>query len=127
LEQFGFPYTSVKDEAIKKGNLNEEFDVLIFPSDSVVAITGDEERFKEETVPPEYRSGIGDEGVEAIKQFVTGGGTLVTLNHACNFAIEKLGLKIENRLKDTPAKECFCPGSTLKAQTDTGHPLAYGM
>src|SRR5438132_6204611 len=60
-----------------------------------------------ETVPPEYRSGIGDEGTEAIEQFVKSGGTLVALNHACNFALEKLGLKIENRSEERRVgKEC---------------------
>src|SRR5262249_42889290 len=29
-------------------------------------------------VPPEYRSGFGDEGIAALKAFVQGGGTLVT-------------------------------------------------
>ncbi len=33
----------------------------------------------EPVYPPEYRSGIGDEGVEALKKFVDEGGTLVTL------------------------------------------------
>jgi hypothetical protein len=116
-----------KDDVIKKGELNQAFDLLLLPNDSVVAITGNEERSKDETVPPEYRSGIGDEGVEAIKQFVASGGTLVTLSQASAFVIEKLGLKVQNLLKDRPGKQFFCPGSTLRARFDPAHPLAYGM
>jgi hypothetical protein len=133
LEQFGFPYTTLQDEAIKKGELNASFDVILFPHDSLIAITGNEERFQDETVPPDYRSGIGDEGVAAIKAFVAGGGALVLLNQACDLAFEKLGLKataaprIENLLKDVPTREFFCPGSTLRARVDTHHPLGYGM
>ena len=59
--------------------------------------------------PPEYRSGIGEEGVEALKEFVEGGGTLVTLNQACNFAIEKLDLPVQNVLAGKSAKDFYCP------------------
>jgi hypothetical protein len=33
LEQFSFPYASIKDADIKKGNLNERYDVIILPLD----------------------------------------------------------------------------------------------
>jgi len=138
LEQFGFPYQTLRDDDIKAGDENEtpplhqRVDVLILPSDSTAMIVGqeedkEEEESKEFDVPPGYRSGIGTAGVKAIKQFVENGGTLVTLNHSCEFAIEKLGLRVRNVLKGKPSKEFFCPGSTLKAHIDTNHPLAYGM
>ena len=129
LEQFGFPYQTLKDEEIKAGNLNEHIDVLILPDDSTDMVTGDnaEDRFRENLVPPEYRSGVGEEGVDAIKEFVQGGGTLVTLNQACNFAIEKLELPVQNVLAGKSAKDFFCPGSTLHANIDTNHRLTYGM
>ncbi len=133
LEQFGFPYQTVKDDAINAGNLNQSLDVMILPSDSTATIVGDEkeeeekEESKEFDVPLEYRSGIGKAGVKGFKQFVENGGTLVALNHACEFAIEKLDLRVKNVLKGKSSKEFFCPGSTLKAHIDTNHPLAYGM
>ena len=65
--------------------------------------------------------------MKAIKQFVENGGTLVALNYACEFAIEKLDLRVKNVLKGKSSKEFFCPGSTLRAHIDTNHPLAYGM
>ena len=70
---------------------------------------------------------VGEEGVDAIKEFVQGGGTLVTLNQACNFAIEKLELPVQNVLAGKSAKDFFCPGSTLHANIDTNHRLTYGM
>jgi hypothetical protein len=129
LEQYGFPYKTVRDEEIKAGNLNKRIDVLILPDDSTDMIIGDktEDRLRENPAPPEYHSGIGEEGVEAIKEFVQGGGTLVTLNQACNFAIEKLELPVQNVLAGKSAKEFFCPGSTLHANIDTNHRLTYGM
>ena len=129
LEQFEFPYQTLRDEEIKAGNLNECIDVLILPDDSTDMIIGDktEGRLRENPAPPEYQSGIGEEGIEAIKDFVEGGGRLVTLNQACNFAIEKLDLPVQNVVAGKSAKEFYCPGSTLHASIDTAHQLTYGM
>ncbi len=142
LEQFSFPYATLMDAEIKKGNLNEKYDVIILPEDSTAMITGEKSTASgrpgspgraegfgrpEETTPPEYRSGIGNEGVSALKTFVEKGGTLVTLGGACNFAIEKLGLSVRNVVANRSSKEFWCPGSTLKVKFDSSNPLAYGM
>ncbi len=134
LEQFGFPYATVMDAEIKKGSLNAKFDVIILPDDTTAMITGERagasggERGRPlESTPPEYRSGIGNEGVEALKAFVGKGGTLVTLGQACGFAIEKLGLSVRNAMANISSKEFWCPGSTLRAKFDNANPLAYGM
>ena len=132
LEQFSFPYTSVMDDEIKKGNLNAKYDVIILPDDSTAMITGErqgasEYRRPRTSYPPEYRSGIGEEGVKELKTFVEKGGTLVTFGDACIFAIEKFSLNVRNVVADLSSKEFFCPGSTLKVTFDNNHPLAYGM
>jgi hypothetical protein len=133
LEQFNFPYTTIMDAEVKKGSLNDRFDVIILPDDSTAAITGERpagersRRPADEPYPPEYRSGIGEEGVKALTAFVEKGGTLLALGSAGNFAIEKLGLSVRNIVANRSTKEFWCPGSTLKATFDTAHPLAYGM
>ena len=130
LEQFEFPYKSLMDVDIKKGNLNEKYDAIILPNDSTGMIMGDiSGRYRRylSSVPPEYRSGIGKEGLEALKAFVKNGGTLVTLGEACSFAIEKFELSVSNTVDNLSSKEFFCPGSTLKVNFDNSHPLAYGM
>jgi hypothetical protein len=134
LEQFRFPCTTLMDAEIKKGGLNDKYDLIILPDDSTAAITGErsagrgeEARRPEEAYPPEYRSGIGDEGVKALKAFVEKGGTLVTLGGASNFAIEKLGVNVRNVVANKSSKEFWCPGSTLRVQFENTNPLAYGM
>jgi hypothetical protein len=130
FEQFAFPYATVMDAEIRKGGLNERYDVLILPDDSPGRITGETTpaaRRAAEAYPPEYRSGIGEEGVKSIKAFVEKGGTLVTLGGASNFAIEKLELDLRNAVANTTSKEFWCPGCTLRTTFDTAHPLAYGM
>jgi hypothetical protein len=137
LEQFSFPYTTIMDAEIKKGGLEAKYDVIVIPEDSTAMITGERGPAGQggqrgggrpmESYPPEYRSGIGPDGVAALKAFAQNGGTLVTLGGASAFAIERLGLPIRNVVAGRPAKEFFCPGSTLHAIFDTSNPLAYGM
>ncbi|MGD8537670.1 MAG: M14 family metallopeptidase [Candidatus Aminicenantes bacterium] len=132
LEQFSFPYTSIFDTEIKKGNLIAKYDVIILPDDSTAMITGERQSASEyrrprSSYPPEYRSGVGEEGVKALKAFVKNGGTLVTFGGSCRFAIEKFSLNVRNVVENISAKEFFCPGSTIKATFDNTHPLAYGM
>ena len=141
LEQWDFQFKDVYDAEIKKGDLNANYDVFIFPDDSTTTITGDApraggpeggpggRRFEAlpDTIPPEYRSGIGTEGVTAIKNFVQKGGTLLTLGGATDFAITKLGLPVRNVVEGLSSKEFFVPGSTLRVKIDPTQPLAYGM
>ncbi|MFQ5743401.1 MAG: M14 family zinc carboxypeptidase [Acidobacteriota bacterium] len=135
LEQFAFPYQSLMDAEIKAGNLNDRYDLIIVPNDSTATITGEgaPERGRGRSgrpptvYPPEYRSGIGEEGVEALKKFVQQGGALVTLGEATGFAIDKFELPIRNVVANVDTQEFFCPGSTLRVEFDNSHPLAYGM
>jgi hypothetical protein len=138
LEQWGYPYTSIMDAEVKKGGLEAKYDVIIIPDDSTTQITGERPPagaggpgggfgFAPESVPPEYRSGMGREGVDALKAFVQKGGTLVTLGNATAFAIDRFALPVRNVLAGRPSKDFFCPGSTLHAIFDNKNPLAYGM
>jgi hypothetical protein len=132
LEQFSFPYTSIFDDEIKKGNLNAKYDVIIIPDDSNAMITGERQQASEyrrprSSYPPEYRSGIGEEGVEALKAFAEKGGTLIAFGESCNFAIGTFSLNVRNIVEDLDRRDFFCPGSTLRVTFDNTHPLAYGM
>ncbi len=130
LEQYGFPYTTLMDAEIKKGGLNERYDIVILPNDSPTSITGDlkgTSALMDESWPPEYRSGLGNDGVKALKTFVENGGTLLTLGDACKLAIDKLELAVRDVTAGKSSEEFWCPASTLKVKVETAHPLAYGM
>jgi hypothetical protein len=138
LEQWGFPYTSIMDKEIKAGGLEARYDVIILPSDSVAAMTGERPEgaaaarargfgAPPTSIPPEYRSGFGKEGTEALKSFVQKGGTLVTFGEAGSLPIERFGLPLRNVVADRKPVEFWCPGSTLNVRVDNAHPLAYGM
>ncbi len=124
LEQYEFPFTTVHNNDIQAGKLNEKFDVIIFAQQSKAGILeGTRGTFQR----PEYRGGIGEEGSRAVQQFVREGGTLVTLDEAADFAIEELGLPVRNTLRDVPSSRFYCPGAVLRIYVDTENPLAYGM
>jgi len=131
LEQYGFPYTTLHNEEIRSlrgsdqaGKLGEKFDAIIFTSQTKRSIL---EGHRGEWVRPEHRGGIGEEGSRAIAEFVRGGGTLVTLDEAADFAIDALGLPVRNVLRGVTPDKFYCPGSILEILVDNHNPLAYGM
>jgi hypothetical protein len=136
LETFQFPYSTIMDKDINEGNLKQRFDTIILPNDPETLITGiDLEQWWEKnnpwrpfpTFPPEYRSGIGEKGIEALKEFVKQGGTLICFDGSTELAINHFKLKLRNVLENYSSKEFFCPGSTLNANINNNHPAAYGM
>lgn len=130
LEQFGFPYKSVMDAELKAGGLNSNYDVIILPDDSTAALTGERGESAsriEQEYPPEYRSGFGKEGVEALKSFVDKGGTLIALGGSGSFAAGKFDLRLKDVTAGVSPKLFWCPGSTLHVNLDTSHPLSWGM
>lgn len=149
LEQFEFPYTSVYDKDVHGGKLASRFDVIVIPDQSVAALVeGQPARSKTETegigrqsrvggaaerlffqgpVPDEFTGGIGTTGVAALKDFVMQGGTLVTLNGASDFPIERLAVGARNILRGVPNRDFYGPGSILRINVNPNHPLGYGM
>jgi len=132
LEQFALPYATLKDADIRKGNLNAAYDLIILPDDMPALITGEGIDklgfwFDPASIPPAYHSGIGEEGVKALKAFIEKGGTLVALGEACALAIEIFSLPVRDVTAGVSRKEFWCPGSTLRAKFDPTHPLSYGM
>jgi hypothetical protein len=123
LEQFEFDYQSLMDKDMRKGGLEQSYDVVILPDmDNRTIVRG----MSESAVPPEYAGGIGEIGVKNLKAFVESGGTLITLNGAAEFALKSLHLAVENRAAGLNRKDFFIPGSLLKVLNDVTHPIAYG-
>ena len=80
-----------------------------------------------QNIRPEYRGGIGDEGLAAVKEFVARGGTLVTLGAASDLAIDRLGVPLKNLKAGLTRDQHFAPGTILKIEVDTANPIGYGM
>jgi len=123
LEQHEFPYQSVFDKDIREGDLYQKYDVLVLPDIREAGIING---LSENSAPFEYTGGVGETGVENIREFVRSGGCLVTMNSSADFAINQLHLGVTNVVRGMPRKEFFIPGSILKVLNNPDHPIAYG-
>jgi hypothetical protein len=85
------------------------------------------EGYRAGSMPPELTGGLGAEGVKTLRDFVETGGTLIFLNRAANFAIEQFKLPLRNVVGGLPQTDFYVPGSILRIELDTSHPLASGM
>lgn len=124
LEQFGFQYASLRNPDVLAGGLRRSFDVVVFPDQPPSTI---QDGYRQGAMPPEYTGGLGEKGAEALRRFVTEGGTLVFLNHSCQYAVERLGLKLKNAVGGVSSQEFYSPGSLLNVTLEAGHPLTYGL
>jgi hypothetical protein len=70
---------------------------------------------------------MGQDGAEALRQFVLDGGTLVALNQASRFAVQVLLLPVRNVLEGLPDDDFYAPGSIFRIQLDPNHPVARGV
>lgn len=132
LENYGFEFKSIENKDFKNKELKKNFDVIIIPDMSGDVIktgkySGERARFNR-PMPPEFEGGIEKDGLENLKSFVEkDGGYLLTIGQACNFAIEDLGLKVTNVLKNIRSEDFYCPGSLIKMETDNTTPIGFGM
>ncbi|MEW6508255.1 MAG: M14 metallopeptidase family protein [Bacteroidota bacterium] len=132
LENYEFNFVTMHNKDFKDKNLKKKFDVIILPDMSGDLIkngkpSGDAARFSRPK-PAEYDSGLGKVGLENLKNFIEkDGGYVITLGQACNFAIEDLGLRVTNTLKNLRNEDFFCPGSLLRISVDNTQPIGYGM
>jgi hypothetical protein len=138
LDDLEVPYTTIhnKDFKDKKDNpadLKEKFDVIVFASESPDIIKMGKPDPKSRYAryytegPPEYEGGIGKQGVEALKTFVSEGGILVTLNDACDLVIEEFKPPVSNTLEGVSREKFFCPTSILKLEVNKKSPISYGI
>jgi len=124
LEDFAFPYTTIRDDEILRGALNDRWDVIVLPADSRGMMVDGRD---DESTPPAYRSGFGDAGIAALDAFVENGGMLITFAQAGDLALDDLDVPVTNAVRGLSGNDFWSPGSTLKIKVDNTQPLAYGM
>ncbi|HEX8847363.1 MAG TPA: M14 metallopeptidase family protein [Pyrinomonadaceae bacterium] len=117
-------FIALIDDGIRKGSLQDSADVILFPDQSPRAIL---EGQRKGAMPEEYTGGVGAEGVKRLREFVEQGGTLVFLNRASDFAIEQFKLPVRDVTEGLKRTEFYVPGSILRIELDTSHPITKGM
>jgi len=124
LNQKKPPFGLMAPKMIEAGKLDPKYKTIIFPDQAPNQILNG---YAKGAMPDEYVGGVGKEGVENLKKFVEAGGTLVFLNKASDFAIEQFGLPIKDVTQGLARKDFYIPGSILRTELDTTHPIAKGM
>jgi hypothetical protein len=120
FDTFNVPYESLRDIAMREGNLRARLDVIVLPSErargSVEA--GDSES---------SASGMSSAAIEALHQFVDDGGTLICFDTSCESAIKEFKLPLKNVLEGLRSSDFYCPGSILRINVDISHPIGRAM
>jgi len=125
FEEWDVPFSTVGDERIRAGWLSDDFDAIVVPSIPYGQFMNGPPR-----AHPDFAGGIGRKGAEALREFVEGGGTLVLLDAATEFATSQLGVRarnIEAGQTGPEADRWYAPGSLVRVQWDREHPVATGM
>jgi hypothetical protein len=116
-------FEPIRNKEIRDG-LHTNASTIIFPDQSANSILNG---YAKGSMPEEYAGGLGKDGVGNLKKFVENGGTLVFLNRSSDFAIEQFGLPVKDVTKGLARKDFFIPGSILRTELDTTHPVAKDM
>src|SRR5574338_163922 len=124
LEQYGFKSTPLHNADVRTGGLKAKYDAIILPDQQPRDIV---EGFDGAIIRPEYKGGIGEDGVAALRTFVADGGTLITLGAASDFAIDEFPLPVRDLKRGVSRDQHFAPGTILRVQVDTAHPVGFGM
>jgi hypothetical protein len=124
FEQHGVSYAPLRDAEVRAGNLRARFDTIVIPDQSGRSLI---EGHRRGTMPEELTGGLGEEGVEALREFVEAGGTLVCLNESAATLAARLKLPVRDAVGGLKRTEFYVPGSILRVELDTAHPVAAGM
>jgi hypothetical protein len=123
LEHYEFPYTSLHNADVQAGKLREKFDAIILPDARTRDIM---EGNSGASVSPEYKGGLGDRGIDALKDFVAHGGTLIALGEASNLLLDKMPLPVKELKRTLNRDQHYAPGTIVNLQVDTQHPMGIG-
>lgn len=125
LQQYGFTPLTIPNGGMQASHLLDRFDTIILPDAPPNQIL---DGFPPGSLPGQYVGGIGEQGVESLREFVAGGGTLITFNNASLFAIEQLGLPVTNVLANLKQDAFYCSGSLLRVELSSSNlPGLWGL
>ncbi len=121
LEQYGFPFRVLHDSDVRSGAL-DSVDVFIIPHARPESIA---KGWSADRMPPEYAGGLGEQGLERVRQFVQRGGTLVLFGSAVESADRFLGVDL---CEEKPSQnEYYVPGALLRGIVGDTSSLCLGL
>jgi hypothetical protein len=125
LEQYGYSPISLYNADMRSGGLRDRVDVIILPDMRRQQLL---EGFREGIVPGQYAGGIGDEGIDNLREFVRRGGTLVAFNQTAATLVPLLSLPVTNVLDGVKSDKFFCSGALLRVELGAAdRPVTWGL
>ncbi len=125
LENYNFQPKSLYNADIHSANLRSRYDVIILPDMSSHQMMNG---FGIGIVPGQYAGGIGQDGLNNLREFVREGGTLVAFNRTANSLIPLLSLPVENIIEGAKSDRFFCSGALLRTNLEHADlPVNYGL
>ena len=142
LDRETIPYTYLRDEDLRAGNLRDKVDVIVYGPFSRLDLAGqisgiaategpmpfqaseDHPSLGQPVASDDITGGPGYTGLAELQTFIENGGVLLTLGAGTTLALE--GGLVRN-VRRAGASDVFTPGTELRATfTRAEHPLAYG-
>ncbi len=123
LDSFEFKYSSLTDQQVRAGNLRAQFDAIVLPNVPGNMLAAG---YTSEVVPPDYAGGLGDAGIEALRQFVRAGGSLICQGASGGLAVGALELPVRDIARENDTR-LFVPGSIVRLMLNPSQPLSFGM
>jgi hypothetical protein len=144
FDKYQLPYKVLRPDELQTVNLQRDFDVLIFTDRSKsIYMTGKPESDGKPVptnYPPEYAKGMEKKGFDNLMKFVNNGGKVMAWGPATELFLgaitlgdkddkdkEEFMLPVSDVGKSLTTQGLYIPGSLLRVNFRTEHPLAWGM
>ncbi len=125
LDEYEFPYERLRNADILAGDLIKRFNVISFAAIGGRTIL---QGNREGSTLPEYVGGIGEEGIEHLREFVRRGGTIICNGSSSTFIIDQFDLPIRNINRELSEAGFYSAGSLMEMSYPEGPvPITRGM
>ena len=137
LERYGFDYVVLHPDDLK-APLTNKVDVVLFADDARIPVEGGGRGGRGgrggggqgrggRAVRPEYSATLNADDVQALEQFVRGGGTFIFVNGATAFPIQQFKLPVRNVVAGLKPEEFFLRGTIVDVLPDTSQQAMAGL
>jgi hypothetical protein len=131
LETSGVPVKTMTPQDVQKGVTGIDAVILADIGKDMLATGrrrgGEGSMRYEEEMPAEHRGGLERTGADALRKFVTDGGTLIAFGDSCEYVIEEFNIPVRNALSGVRAEDYSNPGSLVRLKIRADHPVTTGM
>jgi hypothetical protein len=119
LENYGYQPKSLYNADMRSSGLRQRYDVIVLPDMSSDALMNG---FHPGIVPGQYGGGIGQDGLNNLRDFVREGGTLLAFNQTAASLIPLMSLPVRDVLQGVKSDKFFCSGALVRVEMQ--HPEA---